>query len=174
MTEKGGREGKRRTGHHPVRLIGERHITKVGFDHLETSLIEFSSEPLSQSPGPYRITLDGDNPTGSGQKRFGQRTFAGSHLDHQVVGLDLGSGDQPIDLSGIGEEILPESASPDVALGPPPLAGHGPSHSQTYSQGSPRAGTAPPNFCGTDVTFLCTPMAGRPCPGRPPGRTFDP
>ena len=115
----------------PESLAGERDLPEVGLDDLDTSLSSCPFDPSMELRDPRRVSFDGQDSCPHRGKRKCQGSVPRPDLDDQLSRLYFGRPNEPIDLRRIGEEILPELASPGVAGGAAPFGGHGPSRSQS-------------------------------------------
>ena len=92
--ERGG-DAEGRVGDDVVRLAGEPEVGRVGLHHDDGV-----AEPLPQLPGPARVHLDRHHPRAATDERVGDGAGAGTDVEHDGAGGDVGVSDEALRPSG--------------------------------------------------------------------------
>jgi len=91
-----GRDAEGRVGDDVVGLAGEPEVGCVGSDDDDRV-----AEPLAQLAGSPRVDLDGHHPRAAAHERVGEGAHAGSDVEHDGTGGDVGVSDEALRPSGV-------------------------------------------------------------------------
>jgi hypothetical protein len=79
-------DGERRAGHHPVGVSGETEVRSICLDDGQ-----IAPEPVAKMAGPVGVQFDGYNSSAVFEEGGGDRSLAGTDVEHQAGRLDAGA-----------------------------------------------------------------------------------